>query len=268
MNLPYECNLDGLDRNRRKTAPETHSLFVGPNNAEDRMLDGSEVHFGAEACELYCPDPTRWNRDLYYRMPDPELLLGDHLQETYGEETMLRLRRMLEMEMKQLPLLNVHLDEKGKPVAPQWLAGVPGVWAICGKHPVLKTHHCLDVHETVDIAYELITHEADLQLCKSASLDDPMFEGELFSLAKRTRAIGNWLDLEYRLVVAFASEMEICGVKVPQQPALGGKFLRELVEAQCAWNVKSFYWNRNYFQPVTQQMVFSQMESDYIMSKR
>ena len=36
---------------------------------------------------------------------------------------------------------------------------------------------------------------------RNAEYDDPMYDGLLFSMDKRTKAISNWKNLQYRLVI-------------------------------------------------------------------
>lgn len=112
---------------------------------------------------------------------------------------------------------------------------------------------CLDVHETLDIGYEIRMHERDLNFARSTPWEDPVYtENNLFSLHKRSKAIVQWLDLTYVLVAI----------------NIHGKINRETIEAQYAWNTKSYYWNRNYFQAVTREALENQRNNEYIMSLR
>lgn len=205
----------------------SESLFVGPK--QDSM------HFGPEN-PLWCPEPSRWNRKLYYSLPNPNLLEGDENLDALSKDDGFVVDR------------TGGLDD---------LSGKKGVWSVWGKAPGSNALECLDVHECLDLQYEMLFHEKLLKDVSNADWDDPMFEGPLFSMYKRTKAISNWCDLEYHVVVqAGADDKNMM------------KLTRELVEAQHAWYHKSVYWNRNYFQPVTNEQMKHQKQVPYIISRR
>ena len=232
------------------------SLFVGPNLPR--------LQFNSK-CPLYVPESVKWNRYLYYSMPDPRLF--DSLSEASKEGI--------------LDCLTLSLDDSGglccnvsfmESATEKWaeVFHSPGVWSLWGRccEHRLSPKKCLDVHECVDIGYELSMHHQMLEEARVHEWHDGYFDnGDVqsvtvmfgkhygpwttFSMERRSKAISNWYDLEVRLVAL----------------ELDNKFLRELVEAQFAWENKSVYWNRSYFQPVTQRMVLSQVEKQLHKNK-
>lgn len=154
------------------------------------------------------------------------------------------------------------------------LNGHSGVWSIWGRCNKKGPMMCLDVHECQDLAYEMKTHHEMLEEARKYEWNDDYFyrttqdrggttlfgksygPGTVFSMERRSKAISNWLDLEIRVVA----------LNLGGEP--GDKFLRELVEAQLAWEWKAVYWNRSYFQAVTRRMVESQMQVNNVMKKR
>lgn len=202
------------------------SLFIGPKN---------EKPFGQND-PYYVPEPTRWNRALYYEMPNPNLC---HIQ-----------------SLNEFCTIN----NVNEPLGP--IEGISGVWSIWGSKNLIPDVSindknmfdlltCLDVHETLDMGYEIRMHEKDLNIFKEAPWDSDLFtENGLtsFSLAKRGKAISSWCNLTYIIVAKNVS----------------GKINREAIEAQYAWENKAIYWNRNYFQAVTEDMLRNQRSNDYI----
>lgn len=191
----------------------TESLFIGPKNQKD---------FGKED-RFYVPEPSRWNRKLYYLMNDPKLLNVKSLD--------------IKVDLK-------NMDD---------LIGISGIWEIWGRRDNNSSLQCLDVHETLDLEYEIRMHEKDLEFVRSLDWHADEFKPlNLFSLWKRLKAITQWLDLDVRVVAM----------------NVHGKLNRELIEAQRAWDVKSVYWNRNYFQPVTYDQMVHQKTVEYIINRR
>ena len=193
---------------------EDGSLFIGPKDQRD---------FGPDD-PFYVPEPSRWNRSLYYRRDNPNMVDAHSL--------------------------NIAVPD---PSSMSEFVGISGVWEIWGRRDSNSPSICLDVHETLDIEYEVRMHERDLAYVRGLEWDAEEFKPlHLFSLWKRSKAITQWLDLEVKVV---AINVE-------------GKLNRELIEAQRAWDVKSVYWNRNYFQPVTREQMEHQRTVEYIISRR
>lgn len=193
---------------------ESKSMFIGPKNVKI---------FGPDN-PYWVPEPTKWNRDLYYSTPT-------NMVEVNSLEQILDLNNLDHVE------------------------GKSGVWSIWGWNEQCKEENlvCLDVHETLDIGYEIRMHEKDLEFARNTDWNDLLYtENNLFSLAKRSKAITQWERLEYRLVAL----------------NVHGKINREAIEAQYAWDLKAIYWNRNYFQAVTKEMLENQRNNDYIKKLR
>ena len=192
---------------------EYQSLFVGPKN---------QKNFGVED-PFYVPEPSRWNRALYYSRPNPELVAVEPM--------------------------NLVVD----PYRPDQVEGLSGIWELWGRRARRRWLVCLDVHETLDVGYEIRMHQMDLDRVKNLPWDAEEFHPlHLFSLDKRSKVICQWLDLQVRVT---ALQVE-------------GKLNRELLEAQRAWDTRSVYWNRNYFQPVTQEQRDHQRTVEYIAGRR
>ena len=192
------------------------SMFVGPENVKT---------FGPED-PYWVPEPSRWNRKLYY-----------------STETHMVDVRSLERAIDLDDLFTLKT---------QW-EGISGVWSLWGRKSDDEPLTCLDVHETLDLGYEMRMHEKSLDEARNTPWDADIYtKDNLFSLEKRSKAISQWQDLEYRVVAL--------DVK--------GKVQREAIEAQYAWNHKAVYWNRNYFQAVTKEMFENQLKNDYIKNLR
>lgn len=192
------------------------SMFVGPENVKT---------FGPED-PYWVPEPSRWNRELYY-----------------STETHMVDVRSLERAIDLDDLFTLKT---------QW-EGVSGVWSLWGRKNATEPLICLDVHETLDLGYEMRMHEKSLDEARNTPWDADIYtKDNLFSLEKRSKAISQWQDLEYRAVAL----------------DVRGKVKREAIEAQYAWNHKAVYWNRNYFQAVTKEMFENQLKNDYIKNLR
>lgn len=197
------------------------SLFVCPRERmTPRCFDGTDP--------FYCPEPSKWNRKLYYESPNPELYEGDYSN--------------IPLDMKNLKeSLN-----KGN------FEGVPGVWSIWGSQHENEPPLVLDVHQTLDLGYEIRMFDLDMRSVMHLSWSDLIFHenGPLFSLAKRNKAISSWKCLQY----------------VVENAGMRGRLYREALEAQWAWDHKAIYWNRSYYQAVTKKMLDQQKTNSYIMS--
>lgn len=177
--------------------------------------------FGPEN-PFYVPEPTKWNREAFYNEPT-------NLVEYNSVDRNLDLNNLIEVE------------------------GKSGVWAIWGSKSEKDPLVCLDVHETLDIGYEIRMHEKDLDFARKTDWNDPIYtDHNRFDLFKRSKAITQWKNLTYILIAI----------------NVHGKINREAIEAQYAWDNKSIYWNRNYFQAVTSEMLENQRNNDHIMKLR
>lgn len=259
-NLPYQINSTSMS----SLDPHPDFLWFSYENGERISHSiGTSLFLGPTVprlkfCEkypLYCPESVKWNRILYYSMDNPLLL--DCLDETM-------LNRL------KSKCVNESFDENNVPYESLHFPGVWSIWGKCGENCVPK---CLDAHECVDIGYEIKFHHESLEEARMHDCNDEYFytstcdrqkvtlfgkeyePGTLFSLERRSKAISNWKDLTVNIALK-----DLGG-----QP--GDKFLRELAEAQFAWNNKAVYWNRSYFQCISQRMVKSQMSVAKIMSK-
>lgn len=242
------------------------SLFVGPQ--VPRLVFGSDK-------PMYCPESVKWNRVLYYAMDDPRLF--DPLPSCMKERIKVSLAPLKQVRGSMHSLLSV--NEEGPYQVTLYgdvksLEGVPGVWSLWGKCGPNGSLRCLDVHECVNLAYEMRTHHSMLEEAKKYDWNDDYFyrttqdrdgtvmfgkfyePGTVFSMERRSKAISNWYDLEIRVVALGLSGSP------------GDKFLRELVEAQFAWEWKAAYWNRSYFQAVTQRMVVDQLQVENVMKRK
>lgn len=192
---------------------ESKSMFIGPGYTQ--TFGPHNPHF--------VPESRKWNRFAYLARPNPCLC------EYVSLNKRLDLNNLAEVE------------------------GRSGVWSLWGRLGPRKRFKCLDVHETLDMGYEIRMHEKDLEFARRTPWNDEVYISDnLFSLHKRSKALVQWRDLTYTLVA----------IDVP------GKINREAIEAQYAWDHRSVYWNRNYFQAITKEMLENQRTNDYIMKLR
>ena len=171
---------------------------------------------------FYVPEAKRWNRAEFYHR---KTLLCD-----YNDAN---------VEIKLNDLTSVE--------------GIFGIWSIWGKMNNKSIFICLDVHETLDIGYEIRMHEKNLNFARETDWDDSIYtEHNRFNLFKRSKAITQWQQLKYVLV----------------SKNIAGKINREIIEAQYAWDHMAVYWNKNQYQPLSIEALQSLRKNAYAASLR
>lgn len=292
INLPHLEGSFLLDGRPEESLLDPHPDFLWYDQYGEAHSVGTSLFLGpqtpryafSEQMPLYCPESVKWNRLLYYAMDEPRLFdpIPNHMKLRILQRLTVYPYSYDGIETNLIPTeirSKFVIQEKG-PYALDFetnkfsLSGIGGVWSLWGRCNSNGPMRCLDIHECVDLAYEMETHHQCLVEARKRCHDDDYFyettddrsgttlfgikygPGEVFSLERRSKAISNWRDLEIRLVA----------YGLGWQP--GDKFLRELVEAQLAWEWKAVYWNRTYFQAVTQRMVKSQLQVENVMKKK